>query len=100
MSIPFLLDKNPLLYQAARPESGREAREMFLIAPLARIQSEQRRRLALASGFRFLRLSGNKYRLDAPGARGGARIGRPRWLRILIITGGSSMPYINFMRQF
>src|SRR2546428_5964356 len=25
------------------------------------------------------------------GARGGARVGRPRWLRILTITGGSSM---------
>jgi hypothetical protein len=25
------------------------------------------------------------------GARGGARVGRPRWLRILMITGGSSI---------
>src|SRR5262245_6472392 len=25
-------------------------------------------------------------------ARGGPRVGRPRWLRILMITGGSSMP--------
>jgi len=39
-------------------ESGREARERFLIASLARTQSEQHRRLALASGFRLLRLSG------------------------------------------
>ena len=29
---PFLVDENPLLYQAARPESGREAREVFLMA--------------------------------------------------------------------
>src|SRR5215475_12366030 len=29
------------------------------------------------------------------GARGGARIGRPRGLRILIITGGSSMPALS-----
>ena len=46
----FCLIKNPLLYQAARPESGREARERFLMAPLARTQSERRRRLALATG--------------------------------------------------
>src|SRR6266581_4719941 len=41
------LMKNPMLYGAGRPESGREARERFLMAPLARIQSERRRRLAL-----------------------------------------------------
>src|SRR5262247_2031298 len=29
------------------------------------------------------------------GARGGARVGRPRWLRILMITGGSSMPVLS-----
>jgi hypothetical protein len=32
--------KNPLLYWSARPESGREGREVFKIAPLARTQSE------------------------------------------------------------
>lgn len=32
MSIPFLLDKNPLLYQAAWPESGREVRERSFMA--------------------------------------------------------------------
>ena len=66
----FCLMKNPLLYRAARPESGREARERFLIAPLARTQSERRRRLALASGFRLLRLSGIN-RLDAPASAAG-----------------------------
>jgi hypothetical protein len=30
------------------------------------------------------------------GARGGARVGRPRWLRILMITGGSSMAAMIF----
>ena len=30
------------------------------------------------------------------GARGGARVGRPRWLRILTITGGSSMAAMIF----
>src|SRR5215472_498235 len=28
-------------------------------------------------------------------ARGGARVGRPRWLRLLMITGGSSMPALS-----
>jgi len=31
MSIRYLLENNPLLYRPARPESGREARERFLI---------------------------------------------------------------------
>jgi len=44
------------------------AREVFQIAPHARTQSERRRRLALAGGFRLLRLSGID-RLDAPGTR-------------------------------
>ena len=54
----FCLIKNPLLYRAARPESGREVREVCLITPLARTQSERCRRLALATGFRLLRLYG------------------------------------------
>jgi len=33
MSILFLLDKKPPLYRAARPESDRETRERFLMAP-------------------------------------------------------------------
>ena len=37
----FCLMKNPLLYSSARPESGREGREVFKIAPLARTQSER-----------------------------------------------------------
>src|SRR5215471_2256413 len=59
--------KNPLLYRSARPQSGREARERFLMETLGRTQSERRRRLALAGGFRLLRLFGID-RLDAPAA--------------------------------
>jgi hypothetical protein len=81
----FWLMRNPLLYQAARPESGREAREVFLIAALARTQSERRRRLALATGF------GSQIVWNRSKRCAGARVGRPRWLRILMITGGSSM---------
>jgi hypothetical protein len=29
------------------------------------------------------------------GARGGARVGRPRWLRIVTITGGSSIAVLS-----
>jgi hypothetical protein len=49
----FWLMKNPLLYRSARPGGDREARERFLMEPLARTLSERRRRLALASGFRL-----------------------------------------------
>ena len=63
---------------------------MFLMAPLARTQSERRRRLALASGFRLPQIVWNRSTRRA-GERGGARVGRPRWLRILSITGGSSI---------
>ena len=65
MSIPFLFDENPLLYRSAWPESSREASESFLMETLGRTQSERRRRLALAGGFRLLRLFGID-RLDAP----------------------------------
>jgi hypothetical protein len=52
-SCQFWLMKNPMFYRAARPESGREARERFLRAALGRTQSERRRRLALAGGIRL-----------------------------------------------
>jgi hypothetical protein len=58
--------------------------------PFARTQSERRRRLGLAGGVRLL----GSFGLDPTrraGARGGARIGRASYLRILMITGGSSM---------
>src|SRR5262245_41916918 len=57
--------KNPLLYRSAWPESSREASERFLTETLGGTQSERPRRLALAGGFRLLRLSGID-RLDAP----------------------------------
>ena len=44
MSIPFLLDENPLLYRSARPGERAVAREVFVMAPLPRTQSERRRR--------------------------------------------------------
>ena len=66
MSIPFLLDKKPTFVPAARPESGREARERFLREPLGRTPSERRRRLALAGGFALFRSFGID-RIGEPG---------------------------------
>jgi len=54
MSISFQMMKNQLSYRSAQPESGRGARERFLMAPLVRIQGKRRSRLALAGGFRGL----------------------------------------------
>src|SRR5262247_2255842 len=88
----FCSMKNAMLYRAVRPESSREASERFLMETLGRSQSEPRRRLALASGFALFRSFGID-RLDELGS--GARVGRPRWLRILTITGGSSMPVLT-----
>src|SRR5262245_5482068 len=61
----FCLMKNPLLYRSAWPESSREASKRFLMETLSRTQSERRRRLALAGGFRLLRSFGID-RLDTP----------------------------------
>ena len=66
MSIPFLLDEKPTVVPGCCGESGREAREISFIQLFARTQSDQHRRLALASGFRLLRSFGLD-RLDAPG---------------------------------
>lgn len=52
MSIVFLLNEKP----DGVPGGDREARETSFIQLLARIQSEQHRRLALASGFRLLKV--------------------------------------------
>jgi hypothetical protein len=66
VSIPFLLDEKPSVVRGGCGESGREAHEISFIQLLARTQSDQHRRLALASGFRLLRSFGLD-RLDAPG---------------------------------
>jgi len=52
---PFVPDEKPLSYRSARPESGREGRERYLIVPLGQIEIKLPRRLALAGGFRLLR---------------------------------------------
>ena len=72
----FLLDENPLSYRSAWPESSREASERFLMETLGRTQSERRRLLTLASGFRLL-IVWNRWTRRA-GARGGPRVRRPK----------------------
>ena len=90
MSIPFLLDEKPTVVPggSAGERSG-GARKVPYGA--ARSNSER----AAPSACVGKRFSGpqivwNRSTRRA-GARGGARVGRPRWLRILMITGGSSM---------
>jgi hypothetical protein len=50
--------KIPMLLRLAWAAQRSEGREVFQIARRARTQSERRRRLPLATGFRLLRLSG------------------------------------------
>ena len=63
--LSILLDEKSTVVPVAWPESSREASEGFFMETLGRTQSERRRRLALAGGFRLLRSSGID-RLDAP----------------------------------
>src|SRR5262249_34197811 len=53
-----------------------------------------RRRIALATGFGS-QVVWNRSNRGA-GARGGAGVGRPRWVRILTVTGGSSIAAMIF----
>ena len=95
MSIAFLLDGKPdviaggaagersggarkVLYRAARSHSGRAV-------PSA----------CVGKRFCFVQIIGID-RLDARGYAGGRGSVRPRWLRILTITGGSSMAAMIF----
>jgi hypothetical protein len=70
LSIPFLLDKKPTVVPGGSAGERSEPREVCRITPLARTQSERCRRLALAGGFRLLRLSGIN-RIAAQGSAAG-----------------------------
>src|SRR5215831_13933108 len=89
------LTKNPLLYRSARPESDREARERFLVAPLVRTQSERRHKACVGQAVWVAQIVWNRSTRRA-GARGGARVDKPKWVRILTITGGSSIAAMIF----
>ena len=95
MSIPFLLDEKPTVVPggSAGERSG-GARKVPYGA--ARSNSERAGPSACV-GKRFSgpQIVWNRSTRRA-GARGGARVGRPRWLRILMITGGSSIAAMIF----
>ena len=55
----FCLMKNPLLYRSARPQSGREASERFLMETLGRTQ-----RASGAVGLRWQAAFGSSDRLE------------------------------------
>ena len=64
VSIPFLFDEKPILVPGSSVGRRSGGARKVPVVPLARIQSERLRRLALASGFRLLRSFGLD-RLDA-----------------------------------
>ena len=90
MSIPFLLDEKPTVVPggSAGERSG-GARKVPYGA--ARSNSERAAPSArVGNRFSAPQIVWNRSNRRA-GERGGARVGRPRWVRILTITGGSSM---------
>src|SRR5215469_15421994 len=92
---PFCLMKNPLLYRAARAGERSECAGLGRYGA-ARSDSERAEPLAcVGRRFSASQIVWNRSTRRA-GARGGARAGRPRWLRILTMTGGSSMAAIIF----
>jgi hypothetical protein len=90
MSIVLLFDENP---DVASAGSGGAAVGGVRFVPYraARSNSEQAAPSArVGKRFSAPQIVWNKSNRCA-GERGGARVGRPRWARILTITGGSSM---------
>ena len=90
MSIVFLFDENP---DVASAGSGGAAVGGARSVPdhAARSNSERAAPSArVGKRFSAPQIVWNKSNRCA-GERGGARVGRPRWARILTITGGSSM---------
>ena len=95
MSIPFLLDeKSTVVPVGSAGERSGGARKVPYGA--ARSNSERAAPSAcVGKRFSAPQIVWNRSTRRA-GARGGARVGRPRWLRILTITGGSSMAAMIF----
>ena len=96
MSIVFLFDENPDVASAGSAgEQAGGAQEV----PYGAVRSNSERAAPSARvGNRFSapQIVWNKSNRCA-GERGGARVGRPRWARILTITGGSSMPVLSLV---
>ena len=86
--------RNPPLYRLARPGAVRRRAKGFLWSRSVELRASGCVG-SLAGGFALFRSFGID-RLADLGHRGGARVGRPRWLRILMITGGSSIAAMIF----
>jgi hypothetical protein len=96
MSIVFLFDENP---DVASAGSGGAAVGGARSVPdhAARSNSERAAPSArVGNRFSAPQIVWNRSNRCA-GERGGARVGRPRWARILTITGGSSMPVLSLV---
>ena len=90
MSIPFLLDEKPTVVPGG--SAGERSGGARKVPYRAARSNSERAAPSACVGKRFSapQIVWNRSTRRA-GARGGARVGRPRWLRILMITGGSSM---------
>jgi hypothetical protein len=93
--IPSLLDEKPTVVPvgSAGWRSGGARKVLYGAAP----SNSERAAPSACVGKRFSapQIVWNRSTRRAS-ARGGARDGRPRWLRILTITGGSSMAAMIF----
>ena len=90
MSIVFLFDENPNVASAG--SGGAAVGGARSVPDHAARSNSERAAPSACVGNRFSapQIVWNRSNRRA-GERGGARVGRPRWLRILMITGGSSM---------
>ena len=98
LSIPFLLDKNPTVVPVG---SAGEGSKCARTGSLWSCSLELRAAPSACVGKRYSapQIVWNKSTRRV-GERGGARDGRPRWVRILTITGGSSLQVPLFAPYF
>jgi len=95
MSIVFLVDENPNVASAGLGDAALGGARS--VPDRAARSNSERAAPSAPVGNRFSapQIVWNKSNRCA-GERGGARVGRPRWARILTITGGSSMAAMIF----
>ena len=94
LSIAFLFDENPDVASAGL--GGAAVGGARSVPDHAARSNSERAAPSARVGNRFSapQIVWNKSNRCA-GERGGARVGRPRWVRILMITGGSSMSVLS-----
>src|ERR671919_1671063 len=92
---PFVLDEKPTFVPGGSAGEGSGGKRKVSYGD-ARSNSEQAAPSAcVGKRYSVAQIVWNKSTRRA-GERGGARVGRPRWVRILIITGGSSIAAMIF----